>query len=75
MSDLLVTIGISFLFFMLCLFMLGIGWFLTGNAKLKLGMCGRIPTQKKSKSKGCGTDPQCPLCGKQDDTDISETTT
>lgn len=75
MSNIIVTVSAAFVIIILCLFMLGIGWFLTGKAKLRLGMCGRTPTLKKDKSKGCGTDPQCPLCGGSDDKDISEEST
>lgn len=72
MSNIIFTVGITFLIITLCLFMLGISWFLTGKAKLRLGMCGRTPSLKKNKSKGCGTDPQCPLCGANNDEDVSE---
>ena len=72
MSTIIITAGLAFLIIILCLFMLGIGWFLTGKTKLRLGMCGRTPALKKNKSKGCGTDPQCPLCGVKNDEDVPE---
>lgn len=72
MFNLLITIGISFVIITICMTMLGIGWLITGKSKIRLGMCGKIPTQKRNKSKGCGSDQSCPLCGTKNEPDVPE---
>lgn len=70
MSNIMITIGVTFVIVVLCLFMLGIGLFVTGRTRLRLGMCGKVPTKKKDKSNGCGSEINCPLCGNKDETDV-----
>ena len=72
MSNLYLTVALSLLIVFVSLSLLAIGWILTGKSKLRLGMCGRDPTQKKSKE--CGKDISCVVCGKkqeeEDDDDL-----
>ncbi len=75
MSTLLAVIGVTFIIIVICIFMLGIGLFVTGKTKLRLGMCGKVPTQKKSKSNKCGNEMTCPLCGNKDESDIPKEST
>ncbi len=64
------TLIITFILVFLCLMLLGFSWFLTGKSRFKLGMCGRTPTEKRDNKRGCGTDPSCSICGKDDDKNL-----
>lgn len=64
MSDLTTTILFAFVLIMIACALLGIGLILTGKTKFRLGMCGKDPTKKREDKPGCGTDPNCSICGK-----------
>lgn len=64
MSNLLVTIALSFAVIICAIALLCISWLITGKQKLKAGSCGKNPDQKKDKQ--CGTNIQCQLCDKND---------
>lgn len=66
MSTLTLTIFLAFVFVMLAMVGLGIGWLLTGKSILKAGACGRDPN-KKVKDEDCGKTSSCGLCKKPDD--------
>lgn len=78
MSPLITTILITTVLFFTAFIFLGISWFLTGKSRFRVGMCGKIPQQKKDRKKGCGETNFCPLCNGQkeekeedDDTSVS----
>jgi len=63
MLNLVTTLGITFVLFILALSLLGVSWLFTGKSRLRIGMCGRVPTQIRNKDKGCGTQHTCGICG------------
>jgi len=64
MKTALVTFILTFAIIFIALCMLGISWLLTGKSRLRVGMCGRTPTQKRDAKNGCGKDITCGLCGR-----------
>lgn len=66
MSTLLVTIAVAFAFVAGALAFMGISWLITGRLSIKPGACGRDPTKKRSDAEGCGDQPDCMLCKKDD---------
>ncbi|MGA8164092.1 MAG: hypothetical protein WB791_03585 [Waddliaceae bacterium] len=64
MSNALITLAVAFVIVVFSCFLLGVSKFLTGKSRLRLGMCGRDPTQTKKKGQGCGTTPHCGICGR-----------
>jgi hypothetical protein len=66
MSTLVVTLIIAFIIILLCISLLGISMLITGKSKFRLGMCGRIPSKKKGKDSGCGTEYTCGLCSRDE---------
>lgn len=67
MSTLMVTLLLTFVFISVALTLLGISWLITGKSRIRLGMCGRVPTQKQDPKKGCGTQTTCPICQPDDE--------
>ena len=65
MNNLFLTVGISIFVVLVAMALLGIGWLITGKSKVRLGMCGRDPTQKKNNE--CGKDISCAVCGKKEE--------
>lgn len=72
MTTLIITLALTFSLIIIALLLLGISWVFTGKSRLHVGMCGRIPTQKRSKDAGCGTSVTCALCGKKDEPEPKE---
>ena len=66
MSALLTTIAIAFAVVAAALAFMGISWLITGRLSIKPGACGRDPTKKRSEEEGCGSQPDCMLCKKDD---------
>lgn len=69
MNMTLITLGIAFFIVLLCLILLGISWIFTGKSRLRVGMCGKDPTKKRSNDAGCETKNTCGICGKSNDTE------
>jgi hypothetical protein len=67
MSTLLVTIAIAFAVIIAALAFMGISWLITGKLSMRPGACGRDPTKKRSDEEGCGSQPDCMLCKKDDE--------
>jgi hypothetical protein len=63
MSSLITTMVLAALVVLIAIGAISIGWILTGKSRVRLGMCGRDPTQKKD---DCGKDISCSLCDKKD---------
>lgn len=63
MSTLLLTLCLAFAIVIIAVGLLGIGWLVTGRARLQLGACGRAPHQKPGNE--CGTGRTCSLCEKE----------
>lgn len=72
MSSLFVTLLATFFIIIVCVSLLGISMLLTGRSRLRIGMCGRTPTKKQSKDRGCGTQYTCGLCGRGNDDNEEE---
>jgi hypothetical protein len=53
MTTLLFTLGLAFGVILIALAFLGIGWLLTGKARLCGGACGRDPTKKEGDKSSC----------------------
>lgn len=68
----LLEIVLAFVIVLVAAAMLGVGLLLTGKAKLRGGMCGRVPTQKRSKEQGCETTTSCSVCGKSGEEDETQ---
>jgi hypothetical protein len=66
MSNLLTTIGLAVIVVLIAIGVISIGWILTGKSRVRLGMCGRDPTVKRTDEEGCGTGISCDLCKKTD---------
>jgi len=64
MSTLALTFLIAFGFFLAALALLGISQLLTGKSRLRAGMCGRTPEEKRDAKKGCGNKFSCGICGR-----------
>jgi len=67
MSTLMVTLLLTFVFMSVALALLGISWLITGKSRIRLGMCGRVPTQEQDPKKGCGTQTTCSICQPDDE--------
>lgn len=67
MSTFSITLLVTFAIIIICLSLLGISMLLTGKSRLRVGMCGRVPTKKRGKDSGCGNEYTCGLCGKGND--------
>lgn len=64
----ILTIIIAFIITLIAVGLLAISWLLTGKSKIKLGSCGRDPTNKDencAENKGIS----CILCKRKDKTD------
>ena len=72
MSTLFATLLITFVIIIICVSLLGISMLLTGKSRLRVGMCGRVPTKKRGKDAGCGTEYSCGLCGRGNDDNKEE---
>ncbi len=64
MSTTFFTLAAAFVVIVLCAALLGISLLFTGKSRLRIGMCGRVPTKKKNDKEGCGTKYTCGLCSK-----------
>jgi hypothetical protein len=62
MSTIALTILLAFVIVVFALACLGIGKLITGKSKLRIGMCGRNPNQKRDEESGCGESKRCSLC-------------
>lgn len=56
------TLALSIIAVMGGVFLLSIGWLLTGKSKIQPGACGRNPT-----AKDCGNKISCQLCDEKGD--------
>jgi len=65
MSNVLITLAVTFVIVVLAFFLLGISKFLTGKSRLRIGMCGKDP--KKKKGEECGINLPCGICGKSEE--------
>lgn len=63
--DFSLTLIVAFAFVLVALLLLGIGWLITGKAKIQAGSCGRDPHKKKTDN--CGSDVSCTLCERHDE--------
>lgn len=70
MSTLMLTILIAFVFVILAIAGLAIGWLFTGKSSIRAGSCGRLPN--KDRDQGCGTNSTCSLCEKETEKKIDE---
>jgi len=68
MSTLLITVGLAFIIVVLALALLGIGWLVTGNSRIRPGACGRAPDRKRDDQE-CGKNTSCSLCEKPENKD------
>jgi len=64
-SNLVLTLSIAFVLFLIAIAFLAVGWLLTGKVKLRPGSCGRNPHMKQSDT--CGKEGSCALCEKKED--------
>lgn len=64
MSNLFLTLVLAFVFIVLAIACLAIGWLITGKSKIERGSCGRDPTKKQNTD--CGGEVSCTLCEKPD---------
>ncbi len=68
----MLTLILAFVFIVLALAGLAIGWLITGRAKITSGSCGKAPQQPRSKE--CGQDTSCSLCQSEDKkSDVQQT--
>lgn len=63
--DIFTTVVVAFVLFLAALALVGIGWLITGKARVKFGACGRNPDKKKDEE--CGNKTKCGLCDKDKD--------
>ena len=64
MSSYLLTFILAFALILCATLLLGIGFLLTGQKKLRPNMCGKRPQKGKKCDKQAG---DCPLCGEKKD--------
>ena len=67
MAGFLVTLAITFVIVLIALLFLGIGWLLSGKARIVRGDCGMNPEQRRKAS--CDGKIQCDLCNRTVDTE------
>ncbi len=67
MSTFITTAVLAVIVVLIAIAGISIGWLITGKSKVRLGMCGRDPTAKRSDKEGCGTEISCSLCDKTDE--------